>query len=196
VSRAIKENHSTWLLILPVVTLLLAVYQLFIQREIYYHDDLRSYVGHLHIGFWVSLLSFATVLIATLKASKQPRLKMMLTSLKKMSKKKLLALIILSYVVFFIVQELEFQGGVTKLMLVVNMKDSQKIRANPQLWESQFSRITLIASLFRAQIIKNLPEYAYCRIIVPLISYQILATILTSMGYEVGEPTFLNILLD
>lgn len=196
VTKIFRGNNSTWLLILPLATILLSLYQLFIQREIFYQEDLQWYSGQPNIGFWVSVLSFATVLIATLKASEQPPLKKILGSLKKMSKITWLALIILSIMVFFFVQELEFQGGATKLMLVVNMRDSQKIRADPQLWESHFSRITLIAGLFRARIIKNWPEYAYCRIVVPLISYRILATILSSMGYEVGEPIFLHVLLD
>jgi len=193
VPRTIRENHSIWLLILPLATILVALYQLFIQREIFYHDDLRSYTSQLSIGFWIAVLTLTIILVTVLMASEQSPLKKIPKSLRKMRKRTWLAIIMLSIMAFFIVEELEFQGGATKVMLVGKIKDSQEIRANPELWESHFRKITSIANLFRARVIRNHPEYAYCRLIVPVVSYQILMAVLNSMGYSTGEPIFLHI---
>jgi hypothetical protein len=192
-SRVIRENHPIWLLILPLATILAALFQGYIQHEIIYHQYSQAYTGTPTIGFWISLLSVGIALIATLKASEQSPFKNIPRSLKKVRKRTWLAVCILSIMIFFMVQEIECQGGITKVMDVEDQKDFQEIQANPELWKSHLNKIVLIASLFRARVVDNYAGWASCHVEAPVASYQILVAVLNSMGYVAGEPIFFHL---
>jgi len=50
-----------------------------------------------------------------------------------------------------------------------------------------------VASFFRARIIYNSPEYAYCGLEVPVVSYAILAALLNVLGYYAREPVYMHL---
>jgi len=192
VSQRLREHHSVWFVVLPLLTIAFAVYQLFVQHEMMYHNYSLNPIRP-NVGFWTALLSFTILLVAVLGAPEQSHLKAVPKSFKRTLKRRWPVLVLLFTVALPVVAELEVQTNVSKGMLVENRKDFQAIHENPALWEPNYNKISLLASLFRARITDNHPDYAYCRLDVPVVSYGILIAILNASGYWAGEPTFFHL---
>lgn len=193
VSMRLREYHSTWLVILPLLTLALAVYQMFIQKEMMYRDLGLNPIRP-DVGFAIALLSTAVLLVTVLKAPEQSHLRAVPRELKRTLKRTWPVLVLLVIVGLPVVAEVQARTNVSKQMMVENGKDFDAIHANPALWETHFNRISSLASLFRARVVYSRPEYAYCELDVPVISYEILAMLLNLSGYSAEEPTFMHLL--
>lgn len=115
-AEKLKERHLEWLLILPLTTILLALYQGFIQLTMTYRDIAPFNSVELSIGFWLAISSFIILLATVLTAPQQSPLKKIPHSLKKLFKRMWPAIIVLSIASFAVVEELEFQTGITKAM--------------------------------------------------------------------------------
>jgi len=191
VSERLREHHSAWLVILPLLTIVLAVCQMFIQNEMMYHDVGLNPIQP-QVGFAIALLSTAILLVAVLKAPEQSHLKTISRAFKRTPKKTWLGLVLLSLVALPVVAELEARTGVSKEMTVEYRKDFDVIHENPVLWETHYNRISSLASFFGARVTYNRPEYAYCSLEVPIVSYGILAALLNGLGYWTGEPAFMH----
>ena len=193
VSMRLREYHSTWLVILPLLTLALAVYQMFIQKEMMYRDLGLNPIRP-DVGFAIALLSTAVLLVTVLKAPEQSHLRTVPKALKRTLKRTWPVLVLLAIVALPVVAEVQARTNISKQMTVENRKDFEAIHGNPALWEAHFNRIPSLASLFRARVVYNRPEYAYCGLDVPVISYEILAMLLNLSGYSAEEPTFMHLL--
>lgn len=193
VSERLRDYHSVWLVILPVLTLVFGVYQLFVQSEIM-GRNLGLTLIRPHFGFAAAILSTAILLVAVRWAPEQSHLRTVPKAFKRTVKRTWPAIILFFIIALPLVAELQAQTGVSKAMLVENRKDFQEIYENPALWETHFNKISSLASLFRARIIHNRPDYAYCVLEVPVISYGILAALLNSLGYWTGENTPVRLL--
>jgi hypothetical protein len=193
VSMRLREYHSTWLVILPLLTLASAVYQMFIQKEMMYRDLGLNPIRP-DVGFVVAVLSTAVLLVTVLKAPEQSHLRTVRKALKRTLKRTWPVLVLLAIVALPVVAEVQARTNVSKHMTVEDAKDFEAIHGNSALWEAHFNRISSLASLFRARVVYNRPEYAYCELDVPVISYDVLTVLLTLSGYFAEEPTFMHLL--
>jgi len=169
----------------PCVTLFLGVYQGIVQRDIHYSPQPQVFP---YAGFWLAVVSVALLLISFRKAREWESLKRFKT------RKIVLGIFLVCVSGFFVINELEFHTKVTKLMIVEKVVCSEELPGDPKLWEDDFNRIIAVASIIRARVAYNMPEYYHCELEVPVISYEVLRTIYNSMGYRAREPTFLQLL--
>jgi hypothetical protein len=173
-------------IILPFVSLFLGVHQCLVQCGIHYHSSYQPQVFP-YFGFWLTVVSVALLLISFRKAPEW-------TSLKRFKTRKVaLGVFLVCVLGFFVVNELEFQTRVTKLMVIERRVKPEELPGDPELWEGDFNRIVAVADIFRARVRYNSPKYYHCELEVPVISYEILMVIYNSMGYHAHEPTFLYI---
>jgi len=189
VSEKLREHHSVWFLLLPLLTIAIALYQLFVQHGIMY-QDLGVNSIRPDVGFAIAFLSFMLLLVSVFRAPEQSHFKAIPKTFKRTLKKIWPILVLFSIVAMPLIAEAEIQSGVSKTMLVELRKDFQAIHENPSLWEPHNNRISMLAGLFRARIIINRPNYAYCELNVPVISYEVLIAVLNVLGYWAGEPSF------
>lgn len=189
----LREHHSVWLVTLPLLTLVFAVYQMFVQKEMMYRDLGLNPIWP-NVGFVTAFLSTVILLVAVWKVPEQSHLKAIPKAFKSAVKRRWPVLILLFVVAFPVVGELQAQTSVSKNMVVGDSGDFDAIHEDPSLWGTHFDRISLLASFFRARIIYNSPEYAYCGLEVPVVSYAVLAALLTMSGYYAREPEFMHLL--
>lgn len=186
----LKKNVCIFgVIVFPFVSLLTGVYQRYVQWEIHYHSDTfyQSQVFS-YFGLWLAVVSVALLLISFRRAPES-------TSLKRFKTRKVaLGIFLVCVLGFFVVNELEFQTKVTKLMVVGKRANSgEELPGDPKLWEGDFNRIVTVANVFRARVYFNSPKYYHCELEVPVVSYGVLMVIYNSMGYRAYEPTFLYI---
>lgn len=189
---AFKEWHALGAVMLPVSTLVLALYQRIMQYEMTYQSDIPAHSVEFHWGFWLAATSVALLIMSLLSSPERLQFRKCNTLLKKSLRKAAPLIIPLCIVGFFLFNEFYFQTGVTKAMYIQREMSWQEVPCDPQIWEDDFNRILAIANLLRARVRYNSPEYCYCSFEVPLASYRIFAAILHSMGYIATEPHFLH----
>jgi hypothetical protein len=136
------------------------------------------------LGFWLALAAVLLLSVSYFRSTEH----MLLTRRSLMI--VVLVLLLISGMLFFFTNELEFQTQVTKLMDVQKKAASTELLGNPEIWKVDFARIMAVAEIFRAQVRYNSPNYYYCELEVPVISYRILLGIYDSMGYYAQEPIF------
>jgi hypothetical protein len=161
--------------------------------QIIIHHELFTTWGRIieiPLGWAVSSVSFVILAISYWRSPERKQMKRILLSMKRSWKLSLLIILILASVSLF-VNEFQFQTGVTKNMIVE--KHGLTIPADPKLWESDFKTITAIASFFRAKIVYNSPEYLFCQLEVPVISYRVLKVIYDSIGFVTREPMSMHL---
>jgi hypothetical protein len=174
-----------WCIVLfPIASLLLDVCQCMAQWEIQYHSIYEPFVFP-YLGFW---LAVAAVLLLTVSYVRQTRRKL-LTRQNLLIVASVLLLILGP--LLFLTNELEFQTQVTKLMYIQQYVPVAERPGNPEIWKTDFARITTVAGIFRVRVTYNNPQYCCCELEVPVISYSILLGIYGSMGYYAREPIFL-----
>lgn len=158
-----KEFLSTLLFILPWVALVFGLGQQFVQSQ---YASISLYWG------FIVLAISAILLLVAFSPSPEARV------FRKIGwKKALLAVILVLIVSFPIINAVESQTRVTKLMYVANLTGSGN-------WTSDVSRISLVAALFNARVAWNRPNYFYCVISVPAASFDLLITLFGAMGYR------------
>lgn len=170
-------------------TSVVGIFQFVVQHDIFY-EDIGGYRVIPHFGFWVALASLMLLTISYWRSSEREQVKRFFSSLRR-SWKLSLVLILILVSAFLLVNEFQFQTGVTKHM-VVEIRGPAK-PADPKLWEGYFKTIITIATLFRARVTYNSPEYLYCQLEVPVISYRLLMAVYNSIGFIAGEPTFMTL---
>lgn len=171
-------------IVLPLVSLFLGVYQCYVQWEIYYSYQPQVFP---YFGFWLAVVSVALLLVYFRRAPER-------VSLKRLKTRKVaLGVFLVCVLGFFVVNELEFQTKVTKLMVIRKPVKTEELTRDPKLWEGDFNRIVAVANVFRARVSDNNPKYYRCELEVPVISYTILMVTYNSMEYHAYEPTFFRI---
>lgn len=166
------------------------VYQLIVQHDIFY-ESIGNYRASFHPGFWIALASLVLLIISYQKSLEREQAKKLFSHIRH-SWKLSLAIILILTSLFLLVNESQFQTHVTKNMIIE--KRGLPKPADPKLWESDLKTITTIAGLFRARLTHNSPEYLYCELEVPVISYRLLMAIYNSIGFIAREPTFVTLL--
>ncbi len=187
-----KQWHALGVVMLPVSTLLLALYQGVMQYEMTYQSDIPAHSVEFSWGFWLAATSVALLFISILSSKERLQFKRCITFLKKSLRKAAFLVVPLLIMGFLLFNEFHFQVGVTKAMYIQRNVSSQEVPCDPKFWEADFNEILAVAELFRARVRYNSPEYCYCSFDVPLVSYRIFATILHSKGYIAREPYFLH----
>ena len=91
---------------------------------------------------------------------------------------------------FFLVNEIEFQARVTKILYVQKNVGSIELPGDAKVWEADFARIVAVADVFRARVRLYDSDYYWCELVVPVVSYESLKGIYKAMGYGAWEPTF------
>lgn len=187
-----KDWHALGVVMLPVSSLVLALYQRIMQNEMIYQSDIPAYSVEFFWGFWLAAASVAFLFISILLSPERVQFKRCNTLLKMTLRKTAPLIIPLCLVGFLLFNEFQFQTGVTKAMYIQPEVCRQEIPCDPKFWEDDFDRILAVANVFRARVGYNNPEYCYCSFEVPLVSYRLFAAILHSMGYIAEEPHFLH----
>jgi len=131
-SLRLRGHHSVWLVILPLLTLVFAVYQMFVQREMMYRDLGLNPIWP-NVGFVTAFISIVILLVAVWKAPEQSHLKAIPKAFKSTVKRKWPVLVLLFVVAFPVVGELQVQTSVSKNMVVGNSRDFDAIHEDPSL---------------------------------------------------------------
>lgn len=187
-----QEWRASGIVMLPVLTLVLALYQRIMQYEMTYQSDIPVHSVEFSWGFWLAAISVAMLFISILSSPERLQFKRWRAFWKKSLRNTVLLAIPLCIVGFSLFNEFHFQTGVTKAMYIQRKVSPQEVPCDPQFWEADFNEILAVADLFRARMRYNSPEYCYCSFEVPLVSYRIFAAILHSKGYIAREPIFLH----
>lgn len=185
-----------WLVALVLAAIILALYQQFIQAGITLQTISPGYTSQPNIGFWLATTSLAILLILIVTASEQSPLKIVpkyLTATKVWLRRIWPAILVLLVAGFFVLAEVQYQTGASKVIIVGNREEADEIYVNPELWDEDYREITAAASFFRARVVRNSPKYAYCQLDVPVISYGALENVLRNMGYFTHEPVYLHV---
>lgn len=190
----LKEWHAFGVVGLPVMTLILAVYQRLIQEEMIYRTMWDEYSVDFRLGFWIAAASTVLLLISYARAPEREQIKRFKTLVKRSFRMVGPTIIPICIMGFFLVNELYFETGVTKLMYVEKKVKAEDVLGDPKFWENHLDKIVAVASLFRARVVYSKSDYFFCEIEVPIISYRILMTIYNRMGYIAREPIFARIL--
>lgn len=159
--------------------------------QIIIHHELFTAWGRIMefpLGWTISSASSVMLTVSYWKSPEFQQTKSFFSSMKRSWKLSLAVILILASV-SLLVNEFQYQTGVTKNMIVG--KRGLTVPADPKLWENDFKTITTIASLFRAKVKYNSPEYLYCELEAPVISYRVLMVIYNSIGFVTREPTFM-----
>jgi hypothetical protein len=185
----IQGRHIlVWCVVLfPIISLLIGAYQCIIQSEIRYHSTNGIY-AYPFFGFWLASAAVLLLSVSYFRSIKR-------TSLTRRNLMKTMLIILLaSSLVFFFTNELEFQTKVTKLMDVWKTVVGTESSGSIENWTVNFARIMAVAKVFRARLVRNIPNYYACELEVPVISYRILLEIYSFMGYHAREPIFMHIM--
>ncbi len=176
-----RSCHIDGALSFFVLSLIATIYQRFVQLEIQSAAAFEYLSVGFSRGFWVAVASTLVFLVSYgIVRRKQP--KSIFDSLRRRWKKTVLVTVALCLIFFFLMNEFQSQTDVTKWLVVA--KKMETYPSDPKLWEKDFNTITTIATIFRGKMIYDQPSYAYCKIAVPILSFQILLSIYKSMGYE------------
>jgi len=181
-----KKLYIAGLILFPLSSLLLGVYQWYIHMNIQYlsyaHSDVFPY-----FGLWIAGICEALLLISLFRSPEW-------AARKRYGKKRIILGTLLIFIaLFFLVNEIEFQTKVTKFLYVQKNVENTELPGDPKVWEADFARILAVAYLFRARVFDNDPNYYYCELEVPVVSYASLKAIYIAMGYGVQEGTFLTV---
>lgn len=178
-----KKLCIAGLILFPLSSLLLGVYQWYITLNIQYLSYDHSIVVPC-FGLCLAGICEALLLISLLKSPEW-------AARKRYGWKKItLATLLILIALFFLVNEIESQTKVTKLMYVQKNVESTELPGDPKMWEPDFARILAVAYLFRARVFNNDPDYYFCEIEIPVVSYESLKAIYTAMGYLAQEASF------
>lgn len=182
-----KKLYIVGLILFPLSSLLLGVYQWYIHMNIQYlsyaHSDAFPY-----FGLWIVGICEALLLISLFRSPEWAARK------RYRWKRIILGTFLIFVALFFLVNEIEFQTKVTKILFVSKKVKSTELPGDPKVWEADFAKILDVAYLFRARVFYNEPDYYYCELEVPVVSYESLKAIYTAMGYSAREEFFLTLL--
>jgi hypothetical protein len=168
---------------LPSLSLLIGTCQLYVQFEMVYHTKYTNQ-SYPFLGLFVAAFSVGILLLSFRR----------MRGMKLFGKVKkwwvVLGFLVLCVLGFFAATQLEAATGFTKEMYVGNRAFPDDVSYDPELWENDLNRIATVASAFGAHVKRNYPEYYYCRLEVPVISYWFLTSLYNLMGLDATEPTF------
>jgi len=185
-----KRNVSALLIVLfASASLLFGVFQCVVQSNIEYAYNGGNSSSIPYFGFIIAAISASLLLGSFLRSSES-------SALKIHWKRIVGILILLSIVGFYAFNELSFQTGVTKQMLVEKNVQAGELPRDPAKWDADLNNILAVANVFRARMTDNTPEYYYCSLEVPAASYNALSVLLGSMGYVAIEPGFVSLYLE
>jgi glucan phosphoethanolaminetransferase (alkaline phosphatase superfamily) len=177
---------SLMVLVFPWASFIMGLAQCQIHSNIEYHQ-FGNAEAIPYFGLWIASVSVVLLSISYWRSPETETLKRF--GLRKLA----LTFFFLSVIAFLLFNEAEFQTKVTKLMYVQRTVENGELPGDPQKWTADFNRIAFIAEIFRARVIYNTPEYYYCELEVPAVSYGTLISILSSVGYYAKEPIFLHL---
>jgi len=170
------------MILFPFISLLLGVHQWNLQDEIHYSS--HAYVSP-YLGFWLTVVSVGILLISFRRSSEWALLKRFKTKKAALS---LFLILLICFSGFVVVNELQSQAKITKRMVVEKVVQPEELPGDAKLWEIvDYNRIVAVATVFRARVRYNSPNYYYCVPEVPVISYKLLMVVYHLMGYHAYE---------
>jgi hypothetical protein len=178
-----KKLCVAGLILFPLSSLFLGVYQWYIHLNIQYLSYAHS-VMFPYFGLWITGICVALLLISLLRSPEWAVRK------RYGWKRIFLGTFLMLIALFFLVNEIEFQTRVTKILYVQKNVESTELPGDAKVWEADFARIVAVADVFRARVRLYDSEYYFCELVVPVVSYESLKAIYKEMGYGAWEPTF------